>query len=197
MKAANDRFEKALARFDAANAQDPNLEPFEGGRQPAALLYGRRMTASLERFVQDASEDLRLAVRAQHLQRWVLPRTNYPEGIKGYNQWRRAMAQFHAEKAGEILREVGYEESRIERVKKLIRKDGRLRDNEAQRVEDVACLVFLEHYFAPFAEKYTDEKLVDIVQKTWQKMSPEAHEAALKLKLGAREHAIVVKALGG
>ena len=196
MSIQNTRFEDALQRFDAANAQDPNMEEEQGQPQPAALLYGRRMSGWLERFAPGASEELRLAVRAQHLQRWVIPRANYPEGIKGYNQWRRAMALFHAEKAGEILREVGYEDPQVTRVQQLVRKEARTRDPEAQKVEDVACLVFLEYYFAPFSGKYEDEKLVDIVKKTWHKMSPAAHEAALKIALPEREQRIVAMALG-
>jgi len=191
------QFEEALSQFDKANAQDPNLELVEDQSQPAALLYGQRMSRCLERFAPGSSEALQLAVRAQHIQRWAIPRATYPEGIKGYNQWRRAMAVFHAEKAGEILQGLGYEQVQIARVQKLLRKEGRTKDPEAQTLEDVACLVFLEYYFAPFSSKYDDEKLVDIVQKTWRKMSPAAHQAALKLTLPGREQGIVVKALGG
>ena len=199
MKSPNDRFQAALERFDAANAEDPNRELVDGMEHPSALLYGQRMTRQLERFQPEASEELKLAIRAQHLRRWAIPRSQFAEGLKGYNLWRRAMQLYHAEQAGTILREVGYSEPQVSRVQFLLRKERRTQDAEAQTLEDIAALVFLEHYFAEFIEKhsYDDGKLVDIVRKAWRKMSPQGHEAALKLRLSAREQAIVASALGG
>lgn len=193
------RFEAALARFDAANGEDPNTEWVDGAEQPAARVYGQRMSRRLEVFQPEASEELKLAIRAQHLRRWAIPRKDYPEGLKGYNQWRRAMVVFHAEQAGEILRELGYDEPQISRVQFLLRKEKRTSDAEAQTLEDTASLVFLEHYFAPFVDKYDydDAKVIDIVQKTWRKMSPAAHEAATKLPLPEREAGLVGRALEG
>jgi hypothetical protein len=193
------RFQTALERFDAANAADPNREVVDGVAHPSALLYGQRMTRRLEQFQPDASEALRLAVRAQHLCRWVIPRGAYAEGVKGYNLWRRAMQLFHAEKAGEILGALGYGEERVARVQFLLRKERRTQDAEAQTLEDIAGLVFLEHYFAAFIEQhaYDDAKLMDIVRKTWRKLSPQAHAAAAALQLPPRAQAIVVAALAG
>ena len=197
MTADQARFEAALAAFDAANGEDPNQEVVRGESVPSALIYGRRMSETLDRLAPEASEELKLAIRAQHLRRWAIPRDRYPEGIKGYNQWRRAMALFHAETAGEILQELGYPGEQIGRVQFLLRKEGRTRDAEAQQLEDVASLVFLEHYFSDFIEKYNydDEKVIDIVRKTWRKMSPQAHEAALKIALPPREQDLVGRAL--
>lgn len=199
MNSANDRFRAALERFDAANAADPNREVVDGAEHPSALLYGQRMSRQLERFQPDASEELKLAIRAQHLRRWAIPRSDFAEGLKGYNLWRRAMQVFHAEQAGAILREAGYSEPQVSRVQFLLRKERRTQDAEAQTLEDIASLVFLEHYFAEFIDKhpYDDAKLIDIVRKAWRKMSPRGHEAALKLPLAAREQAIVASALGG
>lgn len=191
------RFQQALARFDAANAEDPNRESWQGADYPKELLYSRRMTGWLERFAPNASEELRLAVAAQHIRRWESPRSDYPEGKAGYKRWRSELARFHAQAAGEILAEVGYDDDTIRRVQGLIRKEQLKRDAEAQCLEDVACLVFLESYFADFSQKHDEAKLIDILQKTWKKMSPEGHAAALGLALpsGARE--LVEKALAG
>ncbi len=191
------RFEKAVVRIDAANAEDPNRESFEGTEHPRELLYGRRMTAWLERLVPDASEALRLAVRCQHIRRWAIPRDGYPMGRTGYREWRTTLAGFHAETAGEILRGVGYDEAVIGRVQSLVRKERLKLDAETQALEDAACLVFLESYFADFARQHDEEKLIDILRKTWRKMSPKGHEAALGLALSPELRGIVEKALAG
>ncbi len=189
------RFQQAIARFDAANAEDPNLESWQGMEHPKELLYALRMTGWLERFAPDASEALRLAVRAQHIRRWSIPRSDYAEGKAGYKEWRSTLARFHAGSAGSILAEVGYDAATIRRVQGLIRKEQLKRDAEAQCLEDVACLVFLESYFADFAQKHDEAKLIDILQKTWKKMSPAGHAAALGLALPAAARELVEKAL--
>ncbi|MBI3960406.1 MAG: DUF4202 domain-containing protein [Chloroflexi bacterium] len=191
----SDLFSTALARFDAANAEDPNREFWQGAQHPKELLYSQRMTGWLERLNPDASEALRLAVAAQHIRRWTIPRRDYPEGKAGYKRWRTTLAQFHAETAGAILAEVGYDAATIRRVQGLIRKEQLKRDAEAQCLEDVACLVFLESYFADFSHKHDEAKLIDILQKTWKKMSPAGHAAALGLALPVGAKELVEKAL--
>ena len=190
-----DRFQAAIARFDAANSEDPNVEPVGGVTRPGALVYGQRMTERLNRFASGASEALRLAARAQHLQRWTIPRTRFPEGRKGYHEWRTALARFHADSAAAILRDVGYEEPVVARVQFLLRKEKLKLDAEVQVLEDVACLVFLEHYAQGFAGKHPEDKVVDIVRKTWRKMSPAGQRAALALRLPAPVAGIVERAL--
>jgi len=179
------RLDAVLAAIDAANAADPNTEVAEGGAAPAAQLYGRRMSQVLSDFSQDASEHLKIAVRGQHLERWKRPRADYPDGRTGYLEWRRDAGRYHAERAGEIMRAAGYGEEDCERVMALIRKQGIKRDAEAQTLEDVACLVFMRWYFAPFAAKRPDDELFNIVAKTARKMSPAGRLAALKLPLPA------------
>lgn len=195
MIADPDRFEKAIARFDAANAEDPNRETFDGAEQPKELLYAKRMTAWLERLAPDASEPLRLAARCQHIRRWTVPRNTYSMDRQGYKQWRTALAKFHAETAGALLRELGYDEQTLGRVQSLLRKERLKLDPETQLLEDVACLVFLENYFADFAKQHDEKKLVGIVRKTWEKMSSKGRDAALKLDLPPEAVAIVKKAL--
>ncbi len=181
MNAPSDRFARAIALFDAANAEDPNKETFEGAEYPKEVLYAERMTAWLDKFAPDGSEALKLAARAQHIRRWAIPRSEYPMDRKGYDLWRTTLAKFHGDTAAEILRQVGYDEPTIERVKALLLKERMKLDSEGQTLEDVVCLVFLQYYFAEFASHYSEPKLVGIVRKTWKKMSERGHEEALKL----------------
>lgn len=188
---------EAFRRFDAANAEDPNRASFEGRELPAELLYAQRMTRWLERLDPNASEPLKLAVRCQHLCRWMIPRSSYPMTRAGYHTWRAELAKFHAEKAAPILRGVGYGESTIARVQSLVRKERIKSDPETQTLEDVACLVFLEDDFADFVSRHVDEeeKLLNILRRTWKKMSPRGHEMAMTLELGERERVLLEKAL--
>ena len=188
-------FDTAIARFDAANADDPRREVCEGVAYPRELLYARRMTVWVEKLAPDASEALRLAARCQHIRRWTIPRRDYPMDRQGYRAWRTRLARFHADTAGEILRDVGYDEPTVQRVQALLRKERLKLDPEVQCLEDVICLVFLESYFADFASQHDEPKLVDIVRKTWKKMSGPGHEAALALNLPPAARAIVRKAL--
>ena len=190
------RLDAAIALIDDANAQDPNLvETADDGERPAELVYGMRMSATLARVYPQACEELRLAARAQHLQRWTLPRGEYDMDRKGYLAWRNAAKRMHGERAGDILSRAGYTANQIACVQALIRKQGIKRDADAQALEDVACLVFLEHYFSAFAAKHDDEKLIGIVRKTWAKMSETGRQAAMKLPLDARGQALVEQAL--
>jgi hypothetical protein len=178
-----DRFRAAIQRFDTANAADPNREPDAAGtEQPRELLYAQRMTEMLDRFAPEASEAVRLAVRSQHIRRWEIPRDSYPRTPEGYKAWRTRLMDFHADTAGAILREAGYEEETIARVRSLLRKERLKRDPETQLLEDIIALVFLEHYLAGFVAGhagYDEAKFADILHKTWLKMSPRGREAAL------------------
>ena len=178
------RFARAIACFDAANGEDPNRESDGGGVRPKELLYAERMTAMLARFAPQASEPLRLAARCQHIRRWKIPRADYPMTRVGYQQWRVRLRDFHAELAGAILRDAGYDDATIARVGSLIRKEALKTDAEAQALEDVVDLVFLESYLADFVAEhpgYDEAKFVDILKKTGRKMSARGREAALTL----------------
>jgi hypothetical protein len=189
------RFEAAIRRFDDANRADPNREVFEGREHPRELLYAQRMTHWLDRLDPEASEPLRLAARSQHLCRWQIPRNEYPMDRAGYYRWRTRLYAFHAEKAGEILREVGYDAATVDRVQELLKKLRIKSDPEMQLLEDVICLVFLENYFADFSHQHDEAKLITILQKTWRKMSPQGQQAALQLPLSGEARALVEKAL--
>lgn len=189
----NDRFVRAIAEFDAHNAQDPNRDPHSG--RPKELVYAEQMSRWLAKLVPQASEALQLAVRGQHIKRWEIPRARYPMDRVGYLKWRTDLKHFHAALAGEILNKLGYDEITIVRVQSLVRKERLKEDGEAQTLEDVACLVFLENYFADFAKQHDAEKIVEIVRKTWKKMSAEGHKAALGIAMPPEAGALVKKAL--
>jgi hypothetical protein len=183
----------AIARIDALHAEDPEI--IDG--RPAELVYAERMSAALSALVPSASDALRIAVRAQHLCRWRTPRASYPEGKAGYLRWRAAQAKEHASLAAEVLREVGYDEPTVERVTALVTKKDLARDDEAQALEDAACLVFLQHHFDAFAAERDEAQLIDILQKTWRKMSDRGRRAALVLPLSDRARELVSRALAG
>ena len=162
---------------------------------PKELIYGERMSVRLAGFAPDAPETVKLAARAQHIRRWEVPRDSYPEGRAGYLKWRTDLYKRHGDIAGEIMGDVGYDADTIDRVQTLLRKRGLKTDPDVQLMEDVICLVFLEHYFHDFAQKHTEEKLIPIVQKTWKKMTDKAHEAALRLDYAPEDLAVIQKAL--
>ena len=189
--------EAVYERIDAANNNDPNRETWAGEEHPKELLYGRRMTAWLERLYPDAPEALRIAVRAQHIRRWEISRKDYPEGRAGYHQWRTFLYKYHGEKTAEILTELGYESETIERVQFLLAKKKLRTDPDTQALEDAACMVFLENHFDDFIRTggIADDHMIDIVRKTWAKMSERAHAAALELNLPPEAARIVQAAL--
>jgi hypothetical protein len=192
------RFEQALALFDAANAEDPNQD--EG--QPKELLYGRRMSEMLGRFAPDASEAAQLAVRAQHIRRWTVPRSSYPMNKEGYHAWRTRLYTFHADTAAGLMRQAGYDDAMIERVKKAVAKRGIKVNPDTQLLEDIANLVFIEHYMLAFAQTkpdYDEAKWLEIIRRTWSKMSKNAQAFALsgRIKLPEPLVPLITKAVSG
>jgi hypothetical protein len=170
-----DRLTLSLSLIDLANSADPTLE----NGHPAALLYGQRMSVELTRLFPDASDILQIAARGQHVERWLLPRRDYPDGKAGYLDWRREQARRHAQRVGGLMAEAGYPEADCARVGVLLRKEGLKRDPEVQALEDVICFTFLRWYFQPFAAARDAAEVLDIVTKTARKMSPEGRARAL------------------
>ncbi|KAL4774150.1 hypothetical protein BDW60DRAFT_165929 [Aspergillus nidulans var. acristatus] len=196
-------FEKTLSLIDAAHAQDPKTttpsDPESSPVLPYELHYANKMTKYLSLRSPSASEALRLAVRAQHLRRWEVPRTDFPATKIGYHSWRSHLAKRQAEIAHSLCLEGGYDEQFAGRVAALVRKEG-LRggeDEEVQVLEDVACLVFLEDQLEEFQSGYDEEKVIGILQRTWVKMSERGRELALEMELGGRSRELIGKALGG
>jgi hypothetical protein len=185
------RYQQAIAAIDAANGADPNRV---SGR-PKELVYSEQMSRWLDRLAPGAAEPLRLAVRAQHIRRWEIPRDSYPMDRVGYLKWRTDLKHLHAKLVGEILAGAGYDDVTVARVQGLVRKDRLKQDPDSQTLEDVACLVFLENYFADFAKQHDAAKVIDILRKTWKKMSPAGQAAALALEMPAAAHELVEQAL--
>jgi len=193
--ATSDKLQQAFELFDAANAKDPNTEIFEGKTYPKEVLYAERMTNTLNSFAPKASEALQLTARSQHICRWEIGRDLYPMNREGYLRWRQELKKFHAKKASEILKKVGYSEETITKVAFLLEKKQLKKNEDTQTLEDVVCLVFLRYYFEPFAAKHPEDKTIDILQKTWRKMSEKGQQAALQLPLSQSSLALVSKAI--
>ena len=185
MREDGKRLTDVFAAIDAANALDPSTVEVDGQPQPAELAYGRRMSETLARLAPHASEHLRIAARGQHIERWTSPRASYPAGRVGYLKWRKDLQGFHARRIGDIMMAAGYDAGDVERVGALVRKERLKSDPDAQMIEDVACVVFLEHYLGDFLAKTDEEKLAGILAKTWNKMSPLGRDEARKLALPA------------
>lgn len=195
MTIQTDRFTKAIAAFDAYHERDPNTETEDGKLYPRELLYARRMTSQLESFAPDATEAVKLAARCQHIGRWEIPREKYPMEKKGYLQWRNEEKFHHAAIAEKILRECGYEDDTIEKVKSLLLKKELFTNAETQLIEDVVCLVFIQYYLDEFTAKHDDEKVVDILRKTLRKMSRAGKEAVDTLQLSAKTNSLIKRAV--
>jgi hypothetical protein len=195
-------FERAAALIDAANAEDPRQDADGSGQPvPRELLYGQRMAAMIARYAPEADEVMQLAVRAQHIQRWKTPRDSYPMTRDGYLQWRTGLYKFHAETTGRLMQEAGYDDASIERARQAVGKRGLKLNPDTQMLEDVAGLVFIEHYMLAFAGQhgeYSEEKWLEIIRKTWKKMSERAHAFALsgQLKLPEPLVPLIIKAVG-
>lgn len=190
------RFSEAIRRFEEENARDPNLVFVEGIPHPHELLYAQRLTDWTLRLCPEASEPLRLAAHCQHICRWQVPRSSYEMTRAGYLRWRNDLKTFHARKAAEILRQVGYPEDTIARVQELNLKRKLGRDPECQVLEDALCLVTLQYQLSDLMAKTDPDKMVGILQKTWKKMSPVARDHALALPFSRPERELIERALG-
>jgi hypothetical protein len=188
----------ALERFALAHREDPRSIVVDGTAQPWSVHYHDRLAHWVHRFDANASQPLRLAAGCQHIRRWTVPRTDYEEGRRGYRKWRSDLSQLHARVAREVLTETGFEEDTIARVETLVRKVGLARDPEVQLFEDAICMVFLELDYSDLVSKHDDDKLIDILRRTWEKMSPRGREAAVALSAGMsdRERRLLEAATG-
>lgn len=194
--------DRAIALVDAANSEDPNQVTLDGKDWPKELLYSQRMSDMLQRFRPDADAAQQLAIRAQHVQRWKSPRDAYPMDRIGYLQWRKDLYKIQAETAVGLLEQAGYGDDVTGRVREAVAKL-RIKENpDTQLLEDVTDLTFLEHYLLEFAEKhpeYDEDKWLDILRKTWKKMSGDAQAFALSgsIKLPESLVPLIQKAVSG
>jgi len=191
------RFTGAIRRFDEENSHDPTTELVDGVPQPRELLYARRLSDWVLKLCPQASEELQLAARCQHICRWTIPRHTYAMTRAGYLRWRAELKDFHAGKAGQILQDLGYPREVIARVQALNRKSNFPADPESRVLEDALCLMFLQYQFAELAGRTTDDKMINALRKTWKKMTPAARAQALKFPRSPREEALLEQALAG
>ena len=194
--------DRAIALVDAANSEDPNRVTLDGKDWPKELLYSQRMSDMLQRFRPDADAAQQLAIRAQHVQRWKSPRDAYPMDRIGYLQWRKDLYKIQAETAVGLLEQAGYGEDVTGRVRAAVAKQRIKENSDTQLLEDVTDLTFLEHYLLEFAEKhpeYDEDKWLDILRKTWKKMSEDAQAFALSgsIKLPESLVPLIQKAVAG
>lgn len=191
----SNRLEKTFSAIDDLNQQDPTTLSVDGKLIAKEHLYALRMSERLSHFKPEASEHLVIACRAQHLQRWSIARNDYPMDRQGYKRWRTDLAKFHADTTAKIMAEYGYSETDIERVRNILQKKQLKQNEESQAMEDVACLVFLEFYMDDFAAKHSEEKMIDIIRKTWAKMSSNGHQAAMAITFSNSSSRLVNRAL--
>jgi hypothetical protein len=195
------RLEQVIAAIDAANGADPAVEVTESGPRPAAVVYSERMTQSLSELCEggEAGELVKIAVRAQHIRRWEIPRESYPMDRTGYLRWRTDLGRFHAKVTGEIMAAAEYSQAEVDRVAAMLTKRSIKGDPDTQLLEDVICLTFLRHYFDSFAAEHEADrpKVVNILRRTWNKMSEAGHAAAMKLTMTDRARSLVHEALSG
>ena len=189
------RLQALLERIDQLNREDPNTETVDGVDSPRELLYAQRLTDWVLRLAPGASEALRLAARGQHVRRWTIPRSRYPMTRQGYLRWRETLKAFHADTVAGLMRDGGYSEAEIERVRTIMGKRTLLRDPEAQTLEDALCLVFLETQFADLLNKTPQEKMREILRKTWAKMSAQGRAEALRLPMRGEDRTFLKRAL--
>jgi hypothetical protein len=176
-----EKLEKAFALFDAYNRNAPESVTHDGTTYPSEYFYAIKLHEWVTKLEPQASESLLLASRAQHIGRWEIARSTYPEGRVGYLKWRSDLSKFHAAKASEMLESVGYDQDSIDRVRQIILKQRIKADSEVQTMENALCLVFLQYQYDDLIAKTGEEKMVDILQKTWAKMSDPGREMALSL----------------
>lgn len=187
--------QRVLDKIDDLNKRDPNKVIQDGQEISKEVLYSLRMTERLHVFHSEPSEVLQIAARAQHIERWTIARKDYPMTREGYKKWRTDLAGHHSEVTASLMKEEGYSEQEVDLVRELLTKKNLKTNPEVQTLEDVICLVFLEHYFEDFANSLSEEKIISILKKTWMKMSESGHQVALTLDLPSDSKAIISKAL--
>lgn len=186
----------AFDAIDNINALDPNSESVEGEPIAKSLIYGQRMSRCLAAFKPQASDALAIAARAQHIERWVIPRSDYPMNRAGYHSWRTELGLHHARRTQTLLTGLGADTQLIEAVGRLLRKEDLKHNPDTQTLEDVACLVFIQFYLDAFSQQHDEPKLIRIIQKTWRKMSDGGRAAALTIPLNPALQLLINKALG-
>ncbi|SDD81295.1 protein of unknown function [Dyadobacter soli] len=189
------KLDKAFELFDDYNKRSPERIVWENVEYPVEYFYAIKLHEWVTKLTPEADESLLLASRCQHIGRWEIARKSYPDGRVGYLKWRSDLAKYHAGIAAEILSGVGYDEETISRVKQIVLKQRLRSDTDVQTMENALCLVFLQYQYDDLIAKMTEEKMIDILRKTWGKMTIPGHEAALSLQYSEVGRDLILKAL--
>ncbi|MDE2867958.1 MAG: DUF4202 domain-containing protein [Chloroflexota bacterium] len=189
------RLRRALARIDEINRADPHEIQVRGESRPKELTHAAMVSAWMERLCPDADDALRIAAHGHHVRRWTIPRREYPRGRRGYLRWRQALQELHAATLGEVMTEAGYHAAAIERAQDLVRKKNLRRDPDVQALEDALCLVFLETQLGEFRTRQPDDRVTEVLRKTWDKMSAEARALAVELDLASDDRRFLQRVL--
>jgi hypothetical protein len=179
------RLQNVLQAIDDYNKTDPQGREFP---------YSEKLTHWVLKLNPSPSEALRIAARGQHIGRWTSPRQSYPMDRAGYLKWREDLKRFHAKTVGELMSKEGYSAAEIDAVRQIILKKYQT-NADAQTIEDALCLVFLDSQFEELRQKTPDPKMIDIIQKTWRKMSANGKKLALAMELPAAHKELILKAL--
>ena len=194
--AENAPLQRALQLFDDYNRRDPNQLSWDGAMQPREWLHAQFLHGWVLKLAPQAGTALRLAARCQHIGRWEVPREACPAGRAGYLQWRNTLKEHHAGIAARLLASAGHDAETVQAVLRIVRKQGIKRDADVQCMENALCLVFLEHQYEEFCDRYPD-KVVAVLQKTWNKMDEAGRQAAASLSFSGRGRAYLEAALAG
>ena len=186
-----------IAEIDAANAKDPRHDTVDGNVRPRELLYSERMTDCTSEIYPNASEELQIAARAQHICRWQIPRTDYARDRQGYLAWRKACREHHVKLTSDIMKKHGYRENQVEQVANIIKKQHLKREPDSQALENVVVVVFAKHYLEEFVARneHDEEKLVNILRKTFRKLDAAGYSEIAKLDVSERLRPLIKLAM--
>jgi len=188
-------WDRIIGAIDEYNLADPISEVFEDETLKSEVVYSIRVTRWIQRLVESPSKELLVAARGAHIGRWEVPRKRYPEGLKGYYEWKTFLLKHHAEKVREILVLYKIDPITITTITNIIMRKNLKENSDAQALEDAVCLVFLEMQLLPLMTKTTEDKVINAIQKTWKKMSLRGQEMALSIDLPNEAKQVIKKAL--
>lgn len=190
-----ERFKWTVDAFNQANAQDPNTLLYKGESYPKEWFMAQALVFRTLEIEKKPSEALLLAAHSQHIKRWEIPRSSYPEGRKAYLEWRSRLKHFHAETSSEMMRKHGYDSELIDAVTLINLKEDIRSNPDCQTIEDALCLVFLEFQYEDIIKKYPASKVINILKKTAAKMSLRGLDYASQIPMSEQAKALLTQAL--
>lgn len=185
----------AFQQFDDYNRTDPNIFSWDNIAYPQEYFLAQKLYEWVLKLNHNASEELLLASRSQHIGRWEIPRESYPDGRDSYLKWRKDLSLFHADKASVMMKQAGYNDEQITRVRQIILKQKIKVDPDVQTMENALCLVFLEFQYENFHHHHPADKVVNILRKSLLKMDKHGHQFALSLNYSKEGLSLIEEAL--